>query len=96
MLSKRLEIKHALLNQIKQYLNNEITRKTFGYVAEEYYNENAHLIEDTEFYKIYNQIVPDACLFYIDEPGYEDDKEKCFRREMEEVYSLLKPLCDDE
>lgn len=94
MIDKSLEIKVTLLNQIEQYLNNEITRKTFGYVAEEYYTENAHFIENTEFYETYNRIVPDACLFYIDEPGYEEDKEKCFRKEMEEAYELLKPLCN--
>lgn len=94
MLSKIIAVKHTLLNQIEQYLNNEITRKTFGYVAEEYYTENAHFIENTKFHEIYTRIIPDACLLYIDEPGYEDDKEKCFRREMEEAYDLLKPLCD--
>ena len=73
MIDKSLEIKITLLNQIEQYLNNEITRKTFGYVAEEYYTENAHFIENTEFYETYNRIVPDACLFYIDEEALKRD-----------------------
>ncbi len=64
-----LIVKHTLLNQIEQYLNGEMPRKTFGYVAEEYYTENAHLIKNTKFYEVYSQIIPDACLFYIDEPG---------------------------
>ena len=94
-MEKQIKVMYTLLNQIELYLNGKITRQTFNFIAEEYYTENADLIVNTKFHEVYSQIVPDACLFYIDEPGYEVDKEKCFHKEMEKAYELLKPLCDN-
>lgn len=96
MENKSLEVKCNLLRQIERYLDGEITRNVFGNLAELYYTGNAHLIKNTRFYEAYSGIVPDACLIYIDEPGNEDDKEKCFRIEMENAYEILKTLCNNE
>lgn len=87
-----IEVKKKLLNQIEQYLNNEITRMDFGRIAESYYTKNAHLIKDTDFYNIYSAVIPDLCLIYIDEPGQEDEKENCFRDGIEQVFKSLKEL----
>ncbi|MBQ3125187.1 MAG: hypothetical protein IJC09_07205 [Clostridia bacterium] len=88
-----LEVKLTLLNQIEQCLHNKIEKSEFAYLAEQYYSENACFIEHTDFFEIYKEIIPDACLFYVDEPGTESEKEKHFYAELREAYELLKPLC---
>ena len=95
MLNKAIEVKKTMLNQIEQYLNGEITRRDLDDIAEEYYTENAHIIDGTEFYKVYSQIIIDACLVDVEEPGDEEKQENHFHGEMEKAHKLLKPLCDN-
>lgn len=95
MLNKAIEVKKTMLNQIEQYLNGKITRRDFDDIAEEYYTENAHIIDGTEFHNVYSKIIIDACIVDVEEPGDEEKQETHFHREMEKAYKLLKPLCNN-
>lgn len=86
-------IKKELLTQINRYLNNEITKDKYADIAEPYYTKYAEYIEDSEFYRVFRSIIPDACIIYVEELGLaEEEKEKCFRRELERAYLELKDL----
>lgn len=40
------------------------------------------------FIKLFIEVVPNACLYYIDEPGIDEfTKEELFRKEINELYS---------
>ncbi len=86
-------VKKELLTQINRYLNNEITKEQYADIAEPYFTEYAEYIEDSEFYRVFESIIPDACIIYIEEPGLADEeKEKRFRKELERAYLELKDL----
>lgn len=88
-------IEQQLLSQIKKYLDHEITREEYAVLSESYYSENESLIKDTQFDEAFTKSVPDACLFYIDEPGgSEEEKEKSFYSIMSQVYEELHEIVD--
>ena len=91
MISKK--IKSELLIQISRYFNNEYTKEEYAKLTEEYFTRNAEFIENTEFYRVFNDIVPDACIINLDEPGLtEEKKEQQFREQLEIAYSKLMKL----
>lgn len=86
-------VKKELLTQIRRYLNNELTKEQYADIAEPYYTEYAEYIEDSEFYRVFASIIPDACIIYIEEPGLEEgEKNRQFRKELERAYLELKDL----
>jgi len=86
-------VKKELLTQIRRYLNNELTKEQYADIAEPYFTEYAKHIEDSEFYRVFESIIPDACIFYIEEPGLEEqEKEKQFKKQLERAYLELRDL----
>jgi hypothetical protein len=87
------DVKRELLAQINRYLNNEISKEEYADVAETLYTCHAELIEDTMFYNVFTDIVPDACLIYVDEPGLTEElKEILFHEQLANAYLKLKDL----
>lgn len=87
------QVMETLLWQIQAYLNQKITKEQFYDLAETFYTNNAELIKGTEFDHIYLSFVPDACLYYIDEPGLsEAENETRFKMAMEDAYRELSNL----
>ncbi|MDD3137883.1 MAG: hypothetical protein PHX08_02795 [Lachnospiraceae bacterium] len=88
-----LNVKEELLAQINSYLSNEITKEAYYTIAEAYFTKHAQYIKNTAFYYEYINVIPDACLIFIDEPGLSSqEKEKQFRLALEMVYVRLKDL----
>ena len=84
------EVKNTLLQQICAYLNHSITKEQFYDISEKFYTDYAEFIKGTEFDKVYFSLIPDACLFYIDEPGLNDtDKDTSFKIIIEDAYRQL-------
>lgn len=83
-------VEQQLLNQMKQYLDREITREEYADIAESYYSENASTIENSNFSNAFLRSIPDACLIYIDEPGgIEEGKEEAFYSIVSQTYDEL-------
>lgn len=86
-------VKRELLTQIRRYLNNELTKDQYADIAEPYFTEYAEHIEDSQFYRVFESIIPDTCIIYIEEPGLaEEEKDKQFRKQLERAYLELKDL----
>ena len=69
-----------------------ITKEQYAQIAETYCSEYGYLIENTQFYKTFTGLVPDLCLYCVNEPGAADRKEKEFRDGILAVYSEMKLL----
>ena len=87
---KAAEVRETLLQQMQHYLTGLISKEDYALYAEEYYSSYGHILEGTEFYRIFSDNIPDCCLFYVDEPGNEDEKECNFHKILEETYDKLK------
>lgn len=86
-------VEQNLLNQMKRYLDYEITREEYADIAERYYSKNAKELVDTKFDKVFSENVPDACMFYIDEPGgMEEENEKAFYEIISKAFDELNKL----
>lgn len=84
------DVKRELLAQISRYLNSEITKEEYADIAESFFTRHAELIVNSRFYRVFIDSVPDACLYYIDEPGLiEEKKEKLFREQLTSTYLEL-------
>ena len=64
-----MEFRAVLLDQMKDYLDGRITKEEYYDQAEPFYTEYANTYENPLFHKCFMDTVPEACLFYIDEPG---------------------------
>lgn len=92
---KALICKKKLKEFMKEYLDNNMTLDEYYIFSEKYYTKYGEYLKF--YYPIFDQIflsiVPDACLYYIDEPGLSfDEKAKLFRKEIEKAYMNLKDL----
>lgn len=92
---KALICKKKLKEFMKEYLDNNMTLDEYYIFSEKYYTKFGEYLKF--YYPIFDQIflsiVPDACLYYIDEPGLSfDEKAKLFRKEIEKAYMNLKDL----
>lgn len=83
------DIIQELKNQMKAYLDSQITKEVYAQIAEEYVTEYGDLIEETPFYEEFMSIIPDLCLTCVDEPWDEDLKSKEFQERMEAAYRIL-------
>jgi hypothetical protein len=87
------DVKRELLAQINRYLNHEISKEEYADVAEPFFTCHAELIKNIMFYNVFTDIVPDACLYYVDEPGLtEEQKEILFHEQLANAYLKLKDL----
>lgn len=80
--------------QMELFLDKKITRKDYRDMADEYISKYGKEIEQTKFYEMFMERIPDLCTFYVDEPGDEMQKESQFRRGMQEAYRELKGTCE--
>lgn len=86
-------MREVLLNQMKDYLDGKITKEEYYKQAEEFYTKYADTYENLPFHKYFMESVADACLFYIDEPGTDQEtKELKFREILQEAYRTLQKL----
>ena len=82
--------KKTLLLQIERYLKNEITKEQYADITEPFYSKYAKHIETTEFYRIFRDNIPDACIVYADEPGGKEmEKDSEFRAILQDTYEKL-------
>ena len=82
-----------ILKQLKSYLDGEISKEEYYNISEQYYTKYANLCDNDVFKKCYLDNIPDACLFYIDEPGLTpEENEKQFFKAMKSTYELLLKL----
>ena len=78
--------------QMEMAIKGIITKEQYAQIAEAYCSEYGYLIENTQFYKTFMGLVPDLCLYCVNEPGAADRKEKEFRDGILAVYSEMKLL----
>ena len=84
------EIVNFIMTEIKKYKNGDITKETFCEVIEDFVS-TTHL-EDSgnETLKyVLEYLIPDACLFYVEEPDEWQKKENGFRQAILECEELL-------
>lgn len=84
------EVRDTLLYQMEEYLNGKITKENYAIMAELFYSRYAYLIENTKFYDVFSDAIPDCCIVNVDEPGNEEEKERDFYRIVKETYEQLK------
>lgn len=92
MHEKALFCKNTLIQYIKDFLENKITKEEYYDLSERCYSMYGNLLQTyyPYFNKVFIGIVPNACLYYIDEPELDDFmKEELFRKEINEVYDKL-------
>lgn len=88
-----LKFKKEILNQIRRYINGEITKEEYYNISEPFYSENANCCNDEIFKNKFLDTVADACIIYIDEPGLTPEiKEKEFYKVLNEAYKELEKL----
>lgn len=92
MKEKALFCKNTLIQYINDYLENEISKEEYYDLSERCYSIYGNLLQMyySEFNDIFLEVVPDVCLYYIDEPGLGDFmKDELFRKNINEVYDKL-------
>lgn len=88
-----IQFRETILNQIQDYLNGNITKEEYYNQSEEFYTKYASTYKNLAFHEYFLSTVPDACLFYIDEPGLPPEiKEEKFREALQEAYVILQKL----
>ena len=88
-----IKFKKEILNQIRRYLKGEITKEEYYDIAEPFYSKYANCCNDEIFKNKFFEIVVNACIYYIDEPGLTPEiKEKEFYKELNYVYKELEKL----
>ncbi len=87
-----LECKNMLIKYMEEYLQGMISRLEYYEYSEELYSRYGDFLKScySSFNKLFMERIPDACLYYIDEPGLNEvTKEELFRKEILETYNLL-------
>lgn len=80
---------------MKDFLNYAITQDEYHELSESCYSGYGDLLK--KYYPDFNEkfmgVVPDACLYYIDEPGIDDNiNRELFRNEISSLYKILVEL----
>lgn len=88
---KNQEIVIFLISLIEKYKSNAISKETFYHMFEDYFlGIDLEYLEDDLLKYVLEHLIPDACLFYIVEPGEWYEKETLFRQEILECEKLLR------
>ncbi|MGN0609396.1 MAG: hypothetical protein ACI4J6_09330 [Oscillospiraceae bacterium] len=88
-----MDFRETLLNQIKEYLDGKITKEEYYAMAEPFYTQYAHNCNNTLFLEYFLATIPDACLFYIDEPNFtSESNDEMFYKTLSEAYINLQKL----
>ena len=92
MQEKALYCKNPLIQYMMEYLGEEINSEEYYELSERCYSMYGDLLKRYYpcFNKLFIEVVPNACLYYIDEPGIDEfTKEELFRKEISAAYSEL-------
>ena len=93
MQNENIRFKETILEQIKDYLDCNITKEKYYELSEEFYSTYAKTYQNPLFHDCFLHTVADACLFYIDEPGLSPEmRESLFHQALSEAYLLLQKI----
>ena len=82
--------KSFLLALIDEYKDGNITKEDLYAIMEHFISSSKLNVLDDEFTDIINHQLPDACSYYIDEPGSKEEKELGFWKELKDIeYKLV-------
>lgn len=85
------DISSYLLAMIDEYKDGNISKESFYDVIEHFVSTNKlDIPESSILQSIVWSIIPDACTFYIDEPGEASEKELNFWKELKDVEYKLR------
>lgn len=88
-----IELRETLLNQIKEYLDGKITKEEYYAMAEPFFTQYAYNCNNTLFLEYFLAAIPDACLFYIEEPNCKSESnDELFYQTLSEAYLNLQKL----
>ena len=88
-----IAFRETLLKQMKDYLDGKSTKEEYYTLAESFYSQYAETYNNPTFHKYFLSNIPDACLFYIDEPGLaEEEREAQFYKVLSDAYLNLQKL----
>jgi len=77
---------------MKDFLDYGITQEEYYELSERCYSDHGDLLKKyfPNFNKKFMEVVPDACLYYKDEPGSDDNnKRELFGDEISSLYKAL-------
>ena len=84
------EIVNFIKIEINKYKTGDITKELFYEVIENFVSNTRLEYSGNETLKyVLEHLIPDACTFYIDEPGEWQEKENGFRQAILECEELL-------
>jgi hypothetical protein len=93
MNNQGISFRDTLLNQIKCYLDGEISKEEYASLAETFYTKYAKTYDNPSFHKYFLDTVATACLDYVDEPGLTPEiKEELFHKALSKAYLDLQEL----
>ena len=82
--------KSFLLALIDEYKDGNITKEDLYAIMEHFISSSKLNVLDDEFADIINHQLPDACSYYIDEPGSKEEKELGFWKELKDIEYKLR------
>lgn len=85
-----MRIKSFLLALIDEYKDGNITKEDLYAIMEHFISSSKLNVLDDEFADIINHQLPDACSYYIDEPGSKEEKELGFWKELKDIEYKLR------
>ena len=88
----KIHVEATLLQQMRKYLNSEITKEEYAIIAEEFFTNYGYIIAGTKFYEVFSDNILNCCLINNDEPGNEDEKEREFQKIIRDIYEQLVDL----
>lgn len=91
---ERKEIVSYILAMIDEYKDGIISKEYFYYVVEEFVSTNKlEIPENSVLHSLVWSIIPDVCLFYVEEPGEASEKELNFWKELKDIEYQLRYGC---
>lgn len=86
-----LTVRSYLLAMIDEYKDGNINKEEFGCVMENFVSSNKlNIADDSKLESIVQSDLPDACLFYIDEPDDAGIKELGFWKKLKDIEYILR------
>lgn len=83
--------KNNLIQHIEDLINYKITHDEYYELSERCYSEYGDLLKKCypDFNQKFMEVVPEACLYYIDEPELDDNSREIFRNIINNLYKTL-------
>ena len=88
---KNQEIVDYIMSVIDRYKNGDVTKEIFYEIIHTFVSDiDLEYSENESLKYVLEHLIPDACLFYIQEPGEWQEKENGFRQAILECEEILK------